>query len=179
MSRRNRSKSNGDAWLILGVLALAAFYHKGYWRNLDQLPMLALLVGAVVMVLAVAAGLLKRHKAIRGHHKLDGLAFERYVASLLPGQGFANIRLTERYDLGVDIIAHKDGIIWGIQVKHYRVLVKASAVREVVTALNYYGCQRAMVVTSSFFSRPAVELATSNFCVLVDGNDLASWANND
>lgn len=176
MSRQYRHRSNGDAWLILGVLALAALYHKGYWPYLDQLPMLALIVGAVVMVFAVTAGLLKRYKAKRGHHKLDGLAFECYVASLLPGQGFANIRLTERYDLGVDIIAHKDGIIWGIQVKHYHGLVRASAVREVVTALNYYGCQQAMVVTSSVFSRPAVELATSNQCVLVDGNDLSSWA---
>jgi HJR/Mrr/RecB family endonuclease len=133
MSRRNRSKSNGDTWLVLGVLALATLYHKGYWRYLDQLPMLALKVGPVVAALVVTVAVLKRARAKRVRPRLDGWVFERYVASLLTGQGFANIRLTERYDLGVDIIAHKDGVIWGIQVKHYRGLVKASAVREVVT----------------------------------------------
>jgi hypothetical protein len=176
MSRRYRSQSNSDARLILGVLVLAALYHKGYWHDLDQLPMLAFKFGLAVMALVVAVWLLRRSRPKRNSHKLDGLAFERYVAGLLPRQGFSNIRLTERYDLGVDIIAHKDGVIWGIQVKHYEGLVRASAVREVVTALNFYGCERAMVVTSSVFSRPAVELAASNHCLLVDGNDLSSWA---
>jgi HJR/Mrr/RecB family endonuclease len=175
MSRRYRSRSNGDAWLILGVLVLAALYHKGYWRDLGQLPMLALKVGVAVIALVVAVSLLRRARPKRSRRKLDGLAFERYITNLLPRQGFVNIRLTERYDLGVDIIAQKGGVIWGIQVKHHKGLVKASAVREVVTALNVYGCQRAMVVTSSFFSTPAVKLAVSNHCVLIDGNDLSNW----
>ena len=104
---------------------------------------------------------------------MDGLAFEKYVANLLEQQGYSNISLTEQYDYGVDIIATRDGICWGIQVKRYSGLVKAEAVRQVVTGLRVYGCDRAMVITNSFFSRVAVQLADSNDCVLVDRSGLA------
>ena len=104
---------------------------------------------------------------------MDGLAFEKYVAKLLKQQGYSNISLTEQYDYGVDIIATRNGIRWGIQVKRYTGLVKADAVRQVVTGLRVYGCDRAMVITNSVFSRVAVQLADSNECVLVDRSELA------
>ena len=106
---------------------------------------------------------------------MDGLAFEKYVAELLKSQGYGKVTLTERYDLGVDIIALKDGIRWGVQVKRYSNMVKAEAVRQVVTALNKYNCQRSMVVTNSTFSRPARVLADSNDCVLIAKDELAEW----
>lgn len=104
---------------------------------------------------------------------MDGLAFEKYVANLLKQQGYSNISLTEQYDYGVDIIANRDGICWGIQVKRYSGLVKADAVRQVVTGLRVYGCDQAMVITNSIFSRVAVRLADSNQCVLIDRSGLA------
>jgi restriction system protein len=104
---------------------------------------------------------------------MDGLAFEKYVAELLRSQGYSKVTLTERYDLGVDIVALKDGIRWGVQVKRYSNMVKVEAVRQVVTAL--YNCQRSMVVTNSTFSRPARILADSNDCVLVGKDELAEW----
>jgi len=104
---------------------------------------------------------------------MDGLDFEKYIASILSKQGYSSIKLTERFDYGVDIIAHKDGIRWGIQAKRYSGLVKADAVRQVVTGLSIYKCDRAMVITNSVFSNFAVRLAQSNQCVLVDRNQLA------
>lgn len=62
---------------------------------------------------------------------------------------------------------------WGIQVKRYSGLVKAEAVRQVLTGLRGYSCDRAMVITNSVFSRVAVQLAESNECVLVDRSGLA------
>lgn len=106
---------------------------------------------------------------------MDHLDFEVYVGRLLKQQGYTNIRLTERYDLGVDVIATKAGVTWGVQVKHYTRIVKAEAVRQVVTALVQYKCDRAMVVTNSFYSRPAKVLAADNKCVLIDRDTLASW----
>lgn len=106
---------------------------------------------------------------------MDPLEFEVYVARLLRSQGFTSVRLTERYDYGVDIVAHKNGVTWGVQVKRYSNIVKAEAVRQVVTALIRYKCDRAIVVTNSTFSRPATELAADNKCVLIDRDQLADW----
>ena len=177
MRRRYRHRSPTGAGPVFGVLVLAAFYHNGYTRVTDQLPMLAVEVGVVTLVAVLLVAMFRRFRTRIPYGKLDGIAFERYVASLLPHLGFTNVRLTERYDLGIDIIAYKDGMVWGVQVKHYSGLVKASAVRQVVTAMKYYGCERVMVVTNSQFSRPAIELARSNGCVLVDGRELPRWRN--
>jgi len=103
---------------------------------------------------------------------MDGIAFEYYIAEVLKNRGYSNVSLTERYDYGVDIIAEKDGIRWGVQVKRYSGLVKAEAVRQVVTGLRLYGCDRAMVITNSTFSNVAKTLAAGNECVLIDRSGL-------
>lgn len=104
---------------------------------------------------------------------MDGLEFEKYIANVLKHQSYTNIKLTEKYDYGIDIIAVKDGIRWGIQVKRYSGLVKANAIRQVVTGLSFYNCDRAMVITNSVFSKVAVKLANSNDCILIDRSGLA------
>lgn len=104
---------------------------------------------------------------------MDGIEFEKYVARMLKRQGYSQIRLTEKYDYGVDIVAAKDGVRWGIQAKRYSGLVKADAVRQVVTGLRIYDCDRTMVITNSVFSRVAIQLAHSNDCVLIDRSGLA------
>jgi restriction system protein len=122
------------------------------------------------------SGYIKLHKSnMSVIDKMTGLEFERYVAGLLMNRGYTNVRLTEKYDLGVDIIAVKDGIRWGIQVKRYSGLVKADAVRQVVTALRKYDCDRAMVITNSTYSMIAKDLAISNDCVLIDRVILLQW----
>ncbi len=67
---------------------------------------------------------------------MSGLEFERYITYLLKAKGYTNIKLTEKYDLVIDIIATKNNICYGIQVKRYSSLVKVSAVRQVITALK-------------------------------------------
>lgn len=99
--------------------------------------------------------------------KMTGLEFEVYVAKLLKQKGYTNIKLTEKYDYGVDIIASKKGTRWGIQVKRYSGIVKADAVRQVVTALKVYNCDKAMVITNSYYSEVAEKLAKSNQVLLV------------
>lgn len=147
-----------------------------YWQYAQYV--LALIV--VFYIVRLIARMYQFARRIITNHRLsdvdtmDGLVFEKYVANLLKQQGYSNISLTEQYDYGVDIIAIKDGICWGIQVKRYSGLVKAEAVRQVVTGLRVYGCDRAMVITNSAFSRVAVQIADSNDCVLVDRGGLAS-----
>lgn len=122
---------------------------------------------------AAKAWLSSHNPTIKIVDNMSGLEFERYVARLLKIHGYSNIRLTEKYDLGVDIIACKDKITWGIQVKRYSGLVKAEAVRQAVTALRKYDCDRAMVITNSTFSSVARELARSNDCALIDRSNLS------
>lgn len=172
MSRYARTRSNADMSFITTI-----FVGVTTWTHWT------LIITVAPFILCVVAGLIVLHfcrRLVAYHHRInlrevdamDGLAFERYVAALLQKKGFHHIRLTEKYDLGVDIIAEKDGIRWGIQVKRYSGLVKAAAVRQVVTGLRLYDCDRAMVITNSTYSTVAKRLATGNDCILIDRTQL-------
>lgn len=106
---------------------------------------------------------------------MNGVKFEYYLAGILRKRGFTNVKVTEKYDLGVDIIAQKDGVTWGIQAKRYNSIVKLAAVRAAYTALSHYKCERAMVVTNNYFSNPAKTLASETKTVLIDRDTLAKW----
>ena len=99
---------------------------------------------------------------------MDGIRFEHYISRVLRANGYTNVRLTEKYDYGVDIIANKDGVRWGIQVKRRASLVGADAVRQAVTGLQVYGCDKAMVITNSYYTKVAKRLAHCNDCTLID-----------
>lgn len=174
-SYNKRGKDNNVAFPIILLLACAVWVHKAVMLKIEHYAAIAALLIAGVIGFAVLLSSSRKITTFKTKSSISssnidtmtGLEFEKYVANLLKRHGFKNVKLTEEYDLGVDVIAHKDGITWGVQVKRYSGLVKAEAVRQVVTALKFYGCDRAMVITNSTFSRPAVELADSNDCVLV------------
>lgn len=157
------------------ILLLAVVLTITYWRYAQYV----IVFFAIFYILRMLARIYRFVRNMVMNLKLsdvdtmDGLEFEKYIANSLKKQGYSNATLTEQYDYGVDIIANKDGVRWGIQVKRYSGLVKAEAVRQVVTGLKVYGCNRAMVITNSVFSRVAVKLADSNECILIDRNGLA------
>jgi len=116
-------------------------------------------------------------KAGKDIDTMSGVEFERYIAKVLKSRGCTEVSLTEQYDLGVDIIAKKDGVRWGIQAKRWNNQVGIDAVRQAVAALKKYNCNQAMVITNSRYgySAPARELARSNNCVLIDRKTLVKW----
>lgn len=141
---------------------------------------------ALILLLLGCAGAFVFYQAFRKQRQLkaiqlsgvdvmDGFVFEKYVAELLKNQGFTHVTLTEKYDLGIDVIADRDGERWGIQVKRNRGKTKAESVRQAVTALTHYKCTRAMVISNSVFTGAAKQLAQSNACVLIDRAQIGEW----
>jgi HJR/Mrr/RecB family endonuclease len=167
-SHRNRS-------ILLPALFLTATAYA-YWQYVKY--------ALVAITIALVAGLiLKLVRKLRvpiydvpleDIDAMDGLAFEYYIARLLVSRGYTNVSLTEQYDYGVDIVAEKGGVRWGIQTKRHSGVVKAEAVRQVVTGLRLYECDRAMVITNSTFSTVAEQLARGNDCILIDRSSLRS-----
>lgn len=174
MSRYSKSHDGDLSFIFIILVGAAAWQHKA---QVMQIAYIALAVSVGVLLLNfVIRRLLRRRSITTDLDIMTGLEFEHYVAGLLKQNGFYEVKLTERYDFGVDIIAEKDGVRWGIQVKRHAGLVKANAVRQVVTALRIYGCDRAVVITNSTFSRVTQRLAQANDCVLVDRKGLRRLA---
>lgn len=155
------------------ILLLASTTYA-YWSTLKYVLAVFALLYVVRRVGKLTRGLVIWAQGLRTMNvdTMDGISFEHYVMRVLINQGYNNVSLTEQYDYGVDIIAEKNGIRWGVQVKRYSGLVKAEAVRQVVTGLRLYSCDRAMVITNSTFSTVAKRLAESNDCVLIDRTGL-------
>ena|ERR1035437_5679007 len=184
MARSYRGGSDDHIGFILIILVAGVVWsHRVVLARIEHyLPIIWTAI-AVIVGLAIITKLGIRIYKSRRLHQTDaihidhmtGLEFEKYIANLLRIKGYKNVRLTEKYDQGVDIIATRDGVTWGIQVKRYSGLVKADAIRQVVTALKKYKCDRAMVVTNSTYSKTAQELARCNDCVLIDRNVLFEW----
>lgn len=185
--RRRRNNSSPEADLAALVTIGLAF--AGYTKLKELSDENSYLVPIIMIVSGLLIALyvwwrvqvfLKARRADKAFtlaniDTMGGVEFEYYLAKLLRSRGYTNVRVTEKYDLGVDIVASKDGITWGIQAKRYKNPVKADAIRQVYTALTRYKCDRAMVITNSTFTQPAVELARDNKCALIDRHSLKKW----
>jgi len=139
----------------------------------------------IVFVLALIASIaiywfMQKEKRLRALKladvdRMEGAEFESYVRNLLLHQGF-RVSLTGRSgDLGVDLIAQRDGYKYAVQVKRYTPPVSRRAVSDAVAGKDHYGCSAAMVVTNSYVTEGAIKLARSTRCQLVDRDTLAEW----
>jgi len=104
----------------------------------------------------------------RNFQELSGADFEKLLYRLYEKLGYS-IQLTGKVgDQGGDLVATKDQERILIQAKCYRNFsVGNDAIQQAVAAKNYYGCNKAMVVTTSEFTREALDLAKANGVELV------------
>ncbi len=184
--RNSRKITHEHLVFSLTVIFAAMIYAGRLWRIINLTTALLFIANIVCLVILSASWRAwhqkrkrvktKRKPALPTADTMDGVAFERVIANLLKNRGFHHIKLTERYDLGIDIIAERGKVRWGIQVKRHKQLIGMAAVSQVVAALAHYNCDRAMVITNGRFSASARMLAASNNCLLIDGSHLRHWA---
>lgn len=100
---------------------------------------------------------------------MTGIEFEHFTADLLAQLGYDHVSVTKASgDQGIDVIAHKDGLSYAIQCKHYSGNLGNSAVQEAYAGKTHYGCYYAVVFTNSYFTTGAKELAASTGVLLWD-----------
>jgi restriction system protein len=105
--------------------------------------------------------------------RMSGHAFEEYLGSLFLALGYrVKIIGAKGSDYGGDLVIELNGVKTLVQAKRYRSNVGLSAVQEVAAAKVHYGCQHAMVVTNSMFTRAAYNLARTNGVELWDRKKL-------
>ena len=175
--RRRRQQQNITATPF--ILLLGAALALGIYQSQEHLILMASILLAILLLAGIGIFLFHRARqeklrrsGIAEIDVMDGLEFERYLQLLLSRKGFSQVVLTATYDLGVDLVARKDGHVWAIQAKRYKGIVGLDSVRQVVAAKNHYKCDKAMVITNSYFTRNAQIIAKSTDCVLVNRDGL-------
>lgn len=101
---------------------------------------------------------------------MSGQEFEQFlINNILPYDGFENISGTPYSgDYGVDILADKNGLSCAIQCKRFNQKVSPKAIQEVVAGRKHYKCDKAIVITNSYFTENAKQLAEDNKIELLD-----------
>lgn len=100
---------------------------------------------------------------------MEGHQFEQFCAALLRKNGYSDVEVTRGSgDQGIDIIAYKDGVKFGVQCKCYSADIGNKAVQEAYSGKTYYNCHVGIVLTNRYFTRSAVDLAKSNGILLWD-----------
>ena len=104
---------------------------------------------------------------------MEGHVFEQFCAKILLKNDFDSVVVTsDSGDQGVDIIAIRDGVKYGIQCKCYSSDIGNSAVQEVYAGKTYYNCHVGVVLTNRYFTRSAKDLSDTNGILLWDRKKL-------
>ena len=104
--------------------------------------------------------------------QMDGFEFEKLIGDLFRKAGYKVTVTKKSRDQGADLIVERNGIATAIQTKKYTGSVGNTAVQEVVAAIKFYDCYRAMVITTGTFTKGAFELASRNGVQLIDKKGL-------
>lgn len=160
-----------DSLRLLWEMALALF----------QVLWLMWPVTAFIIILLLTRGGVYIYKArryaksgIADIDKLSGKEFEQYLEILFQKLGYQVKRTPYQGDYGADLILRQGDEKTVVQAKRYKSSVGVKAVQEAVASKEYYQCDKAMVVTNSYFSRQARTLAKANQVKLWDRDELVA-----
>ena len=177
MARKRKDNALGILAFIIGLPMLFANWLYDTLGMPTWLSYTLLIAVAGTVLLAYFAKQHQRFRAIQiaNIDSMTGIDFERYLQKLLTTQGYS-ARLTQASgDLGVDLVASRNGDKIAVQVKRYNSKVSRRAISDAVAGMQYYRCKKAMVITNNYFTPGAITLARSTGCILADRDTLARW----
>ncbi len=172
MARRRRQHSHDTdglpliTWIVLISVALS--FISDHWQIF-----LIMAILAVALIVTIVIVKKKKHNkkaaSLADIDGLDGLSFEKYTADMLARLGYKKVKLTPASgDFGVDITAELNGEKWAFQCKRYTGNLGVKPVQEVFAGAVKYRALKAVVVTNSYFTDAAQELADDTGVILWD-----------
>ncbi len=108
------------------------------------------------------------HSRFKRIDVMSGEEFEEYLRLQFKRKGYAVETTPTTGDFGADLLLRYRKQETIVQAKRYRQSVGIQAVQEVLGAKQYYGVDNGMVVTNSFFTKAAKELALASEIELWD-----------
>jgi len=144
---------------------------EAFSRGMAQIWYVWLILG-LILIGRLIFYLIEKQKLARSGiadiDKMDGKTFEKYLKVFFEKLGYKVERTKYIGDYGADLVATNKGIKMVIQAKRHKNKVGIKAVQEAVASKGYYSCDKAMVVTNSYFTNQAKTLASRNKVELWD-----------
>jgi len=166
---------------LFGLLAIYLFLEYGrvggwLYQNTVGLIAVVVLIMAIIIAIPIIKKKIKKAKYLKSPlseiDKMFGEEFEEYLKYHFEKLGYKAKTTPRSNDYGADLILTKDGDKIVVQAKRWNDPVGNTAVQEVVAAKAYYKANRAMVVTNSYFTSNARNLAAVNNVELWDRGNI-------
>lgn len=119
--------------------------------------------------------MLQRDRFMDRINCMAGSEFERFMADFFREQGYVVHETPGSGDQGIDLLLDMEGRKIAVQLKRWTGAVGNRAVQETFAGMFFYKVREAWLITTSFFTRSAIEAAKENGVRLVDGEELAEW----
>lgn len=106
---------------------------------------------------------------------MTGRQFELYLEVLFQALGYGVEQLPASNDFGADLILVNGEVRIAVQAKRYKGNVGNRAVQMILGAKSYYSCNEAWIVTNSFYTKAAIQMASRTEVRLYDRNGLLQF----
>ncbi len=164
-----RGIRHASGWVVASVLLLALS------------TMLELWLSVIALVAVMGLATIQLWLRFRAHElgniaevdSLSGREFEQWLGRFFSRLGFVVVVTPYARDFGADLVITWNGIRTAVQAKSGHTNAGVRAVQEALAAKAYYDCERAMVVTTQYFTAEAILLAQAADVHLRSRDDLA------
>lgn len=149
------------------------------WLSTGNVSHLIIIYIIIVILIFSTGFFLWRRRTKRllasGIEKIDvisGQMFELLLLEHFKKIGYSGKTTAEIADYGADLLLVMDQTKYVVQAKRWKQNVGIEAVQQIIGAIRYYGADKGLVVTNSYFTNNAKRLAQANNIELWDRRKL-------
>lgn len=172
-SKKREKQIESQIMLVLIATFLSVFYFTESIVASAVATVIVMFIGIVIALIS-AADRKKRMKqaGIEEIDRMDGIKFEHYLKELYSMYGYKAVVTKASGDFGADLVLKKDGRKIVVQAKRYSKNVGVKAIQEIKAAQLHYNADESWVVTNSYYTQAALQLAKSNSVILINRDKL-------
>ncbi len=105
-------------------------------------------------------GIIQKSITMLDIDEMSGEVFEDYLIKWFSSKGLTANKTKATGDQGIDILLSNTYEKIGIQCKRWKNKVGNSAIQEAFAGAKFYKCDKALVITSNYFTKEAIQLST-------------------
>lgn len=182
---RRKKASTAEAIVSLyGMLGVALFFSLLLESTQGLLISLTSIIGLIIIQIIYYRGKRIDHQNyvnklqasdMAAVDLMTGREFELYLEVLFQNLGYAAEQLPTSKDFGADLILVTGDKRIAVQAKRYKGNVGNRAVQMILGAKRYYDCDEAWIVSNSFYTKAAIQMAVKTDVRLYDRNGLLQF----
>lgn len=119
------------------------------------------------------------HFSIKKVDNMTGIEFENFLLAHFKALGCKGNLTKTSNDYGADLIIEYKKRKISVQAKRYQGTIGVKAVQEVIGSMAYYETDCSLVVTNSYYTKNAEQLALANDVILWDRDVLIQMMNRE